>query len=70
VPAYVTEGIHPRVIAMSNSLGNVFHGRRDRSGLQHQFDPADSSGTVARHAELVRHDLHDQAHSGLKHVTA
>jgi thiosulfate reductase / polysulfide reductase chain A len=27
VPAYVTEGIHPRVIAMSNSLGNVFHGR-------------------------------------------
>jgi anaerobic selenocysteine-containing dehydrogenase len=27
VPVYVTEGIHPRVIAMSNSLGNVFHGR-------------------------------------------
>ncbi len=27
VPVYVTEGIHPRVIAMSNSLGNVVHGR-------------------------------------------
>jgi thiosulfate reductase/polysulfide reductase chain A len=27
VAAYVTEGIHPRVIALSNSLGNVAHGR-------------------------------------------
>ena len=27
VPVYVTEGIHPRVIAMSNSLGNFEHGR-------------------------------------------
>jgi thiosulfate reductase / polysulfide reductase chain A len=27
VPVYVTEGIHPRVIAMSNSLGNFVHGR-------------------------------------------
>ena len=27
VPVYVTEGIHPKVIAMSNSLGNFEHGR-------------------------------------------
>ena len=27
VPVYVTEGIHPKVIAMSNSLGNFAHGR-------------------------------------------
>jgi thiosulfate reductase / polysulfide reductase chain A len=27
IPAYVTEGIHPRVLAVSNTLGNVFHGR-------------------------------------------
>jgi thiosulfate reductase / polysulfide reductase chain A len=27
VPVFVTEGIHPRVIAMSNSLGNFVHGR-------------------------------------------
>ena len=27
VPVYVTEGIHPRVIALSNSLGNFAHGR-------------------------------------------
>lgn len=27
VPVYVTEGIHPKVIAMSNSLGNTQHGR-------------------------------------------
>jgi thiosulfate reductase / polysulfide reductase chain A len=27
IPAYVTEGIHPRVLAVSNTLGNVWHGR-------------------------------------------
>jgi thiosulfate reductase / polysulfide reductase chain A len=27
VPAYVTEGIHPSVLAVSNTLGNVWHGR-------------------------------------------
>jgi thiosulfate reductase / polysulfide reductase chain A len=27
VPVFVTEGIHPKVIAMSNSLGNFLHGR-------------------------------------------
>ncbi len=27
IPAYVTEGIHPRVLAVSNTLGNVFNGR-------------------------------------------
>ena len=27
IPAYVTEGIHPRVLAISNTLGNVWHGR-------------------------------------------
>lgn len=27
VPAWVTEGIHPRVLAVSNTLGNSFHGR-------------------------------------------
>ncbi len=27
IPAYVTEGIHPRVLAVSNTLGNAFHGR-------------------------------------------
>jgi thiosulfate reductase / polysulfide reductase chain A len=27
IPAYVTEGIHPRVLAISNTLGNAWHGR-------------------------------------------
>ena len=27
ITAYVTEGIHPRVLAVSNSLGNLWHGR-------------------------------------------
>ena len=27
ITAYVTEGIHPRTVAVSNTLGNFFHGR-------------------------------------------
>ncbi len=27
IPAYVTEGIHPKVLAVSNTLGNMWHGR-------------------------------------------
>jgi thiosulfate reductase / polysulfide reductase chain A len=27
IPAYVTEGIHPKVLAVSNTLGNSWHGR-------------------------------------------
>jgi thiosulfate reductase / polysulfide reductase chain A len=27
ITAWVTEGIHPRVLAVSNTLGNMFHGR-------------------------------------------
>ncbi len=27
IPAWVTEGIHPRVLAVSNTLGNPWHGR-------------------------------------------
>ncbi len=27
ITAFVTEGIHPRVLAVSNTLGNLFHGR-------------------------------------------
>ena len=27
IPVWVTEGIHPRVLAVSNTLGNLFHGR-------------------------------------------
>ncbi len=27
IPAFVTEGIHPRVLAVSNTLGNPWHGR-------------------------------------------
>jgi thiosulfate reductase / polysulfide reductase chain A len=27
ITVYVTEGIHPRTVAVSNTLGNIFHGR-------------------------------------------
>ena len=31
IPAFVTEGIHPRVLAVSNTLGNPWHGRAANS---------------------------------------
>ncbi len=40
VPAWVTEGIHPRVLAVSNTLGNSFHGRAAtaRNGKRQALD--------------------------------
>jgi thiosulfate reductase / polysulfide reductase chain A len=42
IPAYVTEGIHPRVLAVSNTLGNVWHGRAAtaRRGKRDRMVPA------------------------------
>ena len=38
IPAWVTEGIHPRVLAVSNTLGNLFHGRAAtaKKGTKHK----------------------------------
>ena len=40
IPAFVTEGIHPRVLAVSNTLGNPWHGRaaNARNGKKQALD--------------------------------
>ena len=39
ITAYVTEGIHPRVLAVSNSLGNLWHGRAANAGKANRNSP-------------------------------
>ncbi len=45
IPAYVTEGIHPRVLAVSNTLGNVWHGRAatGKNGAKQALNAFDDS---------------------------
>ena len=40
IPAVVTEGMHPRVLAVSNTLGNLWHGRtaNARNGKKQALD--------------------------------
>jgi thiosulfate reductase / polysulfide reductase chain A len=53
VPAYVTEGIHPRVLAVSNTLGNLWHGRAAtaRRGKKQPL-PAYDERVIADDADL------------------
>jgi anaerobic selenocysteine-containing dehydrogenase len=53
VPVWVTEGIHPRVIAMSNSLGNFVHGRAGNAqrGPRAQF-PGFDDQVIAEDQDL------------------
>ncbi len=45
ITAYVTEGIHPKVLGVSNTLGNVWHGRaaNARSGPKQNIPAFDST---------------------------
>ena len=52
VPAFVTEGIHPRVIAMSNSLGQQYHGRAATA----KRGTADPSASPAFDRQLIEED--------------
>ena len=54
VPVYVTEGIHPRVIAMSNSLGNTQHGRagNGRRGPRDERFPGFDGSVIAEDQDL------------------
>jgi thiosulfate reductase/polysulfide reductase chain A len=50
ITAYVTEGIHPRVLAVSNSLGNLWHGRAANANKSSTNTPTvglDQSGLLA-----------------------
>ena len=53
VPVWVTEGIHPRVLAVSNTLGNTWHGRAatGRNGARQKLDSFDSH-VIADDADL------------------
>ena len=54
VPVYVTEGIHPRVIAMSNSLGHFAHGRaaNGKRGARDDAFPGFDERVIAEDPDL------------------
>ena len=54
IPAFVTEGIHPRVLAVSNTLGNPWHGRaaNARNGAKQALNAWDDS-VIAEDQDLV-----------------
>ncbi len=53
VPAYVTEGIHPKVVAVSNTMGNIFHGRAATASKgKRQALPAFDGHVIADDADL------------------
>jgi len=53
VPVFVTEGIHPRVVAMSNSLGNFTQGRAatGKRGAREAF-PGYDDAVIAEDQDL------------------
>ena len=57
IPVWVTEGIHPRVLAVSNTLGNLFGGRAatGRNGRKQDI-PAWSDSVIAEDQD-VRDDI-------------
>jgi thiosulfate reductase / polysulfide reductase chain A len=65
IPAYVTEGIHPRVLAVSNTLGNPWHGRAAtaRNGAK-QALPAFDAQVNDEDADLDDDIWWDQARGG------
>ena len=57
IPVWVTEGIHPRVLAVSNTLGNLFHGRAaTASNGPRQNIPAFADDVIAEDQD-VRDDI-------------
>ena len=65
VPAWVTEGIHPRVLAVSNTLGNSFHGRAaTASNGKKQALPAYDKNVIDEDADLDNDIWWDPARGG------
>ena len=57
IPVWVTEGIHPRVLAVSNTLGNLFAGRAATATNGPRQDiPAWSDSVIAEDQD-VRDDI-------------
>ena len=65
IPAFVTEGIHPRVLAVSNTLGNPWHGRaaNARNGKNQALDAWNDSAD-AEDQDLAEDIWWDQANGG------
>ena len=65
VPAWVTEGIHPRVLAVSNTLGNSFHGRAATANNgKKQALPAYDKNVIGEDADLDNDIWWDPARGG------
>ncbi len=65
ITAWVTEGIHPRVLAVSNTLGNTWHGRASsgRKG-QKQDLPAWDSSLIEEDMDLTEDLWWDKSNGG------
>jgi hypothetical protein len=46
ITVWVTEGIHPRTVAVSNTLGNMFHGRAATARRGRRGDSAGWDNTI------------------------
>jgi anaerobic selenocysteine-containing dehydrogenase len=66
ITAYVTEGIHPRVLAVSNTLGNNFHGRAAtaRNGPKRKLDAAWDAAVIAEDQDLAEDIWWDPRNGG------
>ena len=65
VPAWVTEGIHPRVLAVSNTLGNMYHGRAATARNGKKQDLPSFDKTVIEDDQDLDEDVWwDQARGG------
>jgi thiosulfate reductase / polysulfide reductase chain A len=65
VPVWVTEGIHPKVIAMSNSLGNTVHGRAGNGQRRPRAEFAGFDDRVIEEDQDLSEDLWWGAGQGL-----
>jgi thiosulfate reductase / polysulfide reductase chain A len=65
ITAFVTEGIHPRVLAVSNTLGNTWHGRAasGKRGAKQNL-PAFDSSVIQEDMDLTEDLWWDQANGG------
>jgi thiosulfate reductase / polysulfide reductase chain A len=65
ITAFVTEGIHPRVLAVSNTLGNLFHGRAATASKgKRQAIPAWKDSLETEDQDLVDDVWWDQRNGG------
>lgn len=65
IPAFVTEGIHPRVPAISNTLGNMWHGRAANSRRGRTQDlPAWNEQLIAEDQDLAEDIWWDKRNGG------